>query len=545
MLYHHKISLAVLCVAFLATAASAQKELEGDRVDVVKDFDVRLLESNKINVTPSLPALDTSTKKQTYVVPPRPLNVTYAAPVLRPIGMRAGPKEKQYNGFAKLGGGVPASLWGEAGYGFSAGEKFDGKVWFRHHSLNASKNIDNQRFTNNDFLANGNLYLKNNVAVEGKVGYSADRVHFYGYNHDSLTLDAERVRQDYNLLDVGARVYNSDRTALDLNYSVAPKFYVLWDYYSNKETGFDLNMQATKWFAEKHPLRIGIRTDLTSFEDTATQKLNNIYLQPSFTFHSDFVKLKVGGNFASNRDVFSIFPDAELTLRVWGDGVQIFAGANGDLRKNNFRSISEYNPFINMRDPVTRKLRNTRYDNYFGGIKGNLGFLEYSFQGGYSKASDLALYQPQFTSDGITRFALVYDTVKIVNIQGSGKLNIIKNLSISGTLSSSVFTPNRERIAWGIPQLEGNFNAIYSMLEGKAQVRSGLYIADRIPFTDEKFNDDSSATLIDLNVGGSYYFSKNIGAFLDINNLLNNKRERWHNYPQVGLNFMAGLTARF
>ncbi|MCC7246228.1 MAG: hypothetical protein IT269_11160 [Saprospiraceae bacterium] len=545
MLYHHKISLAVLCVAFLATAASAQKELEGDRVDVVKDFDVRLLESNKINVTPGLPPLDTSTKKQTYVVPPRPLNVTYAAPVLRPIGMRAGPKEKQYHGFAKLGGGVPASLWGEAGYGFSAGEKFDGKVWFRHHSLNASKNNDNQRFANNDLLANGNLYLKNNVAVEGKVGYSADRVHFYGYNHDSLTLDAERVRQNYNVLDVGGRVYNSDRTELDLNYSVAPKFYVLWDYYSNKETGFDLNMHVTKWFAEKHPLRIGIRTDLTSFEDTATQKLNNIYLQPSFTFHSDFVKFKVGGNFASNRDVFSIFPDAELTLRVWGDGIQIFAGANGDLRKNTFRSISEYNPFINMRDPVTRKLRNTRYDNYFGGIKGNLGFIEYSFQGGYSKASDLALYQPQFTSDGITRFALVYDTVKIVNLQGSGKLNIIKNLSISGTLSSSVFTPNRERIAWGIPQLEGNFNAIYSMLEGKAQVRSGLYIADKIPYTDEKFNDDSSATLIDLNVGGSYYFSKNIGAFLDINNLLNNKRERWHNYPQVGLNFMAGLTARF
>lgn len=545
MLYHHKISLVVLCVAFLATAASAQKELEGDRVDVVKDFDVRLLESNKINVTPGLPPLDTATKKQTYVVPPRPLNVTYAAPVLRPIGMRAGPKEKQYNGFAKLGGGVPASLWGEAGYGFSAGEKFDGKIWFRHHNLNASKNIDNQRFANNDLLANGNLYLKNNVAVEGKVGYSADRVHFYGYNHDSLTLDAERVRQNYNVLDVGGRVYNSDRTELDLNYSVAPKFYVLWDYYSNKETGFDLNMHATKWFAEKHPLRIGIRTDLTSFEDTATQKLNNIYLQPSFTFHSDFVKLKVGGNFASNRDVFSIFPDAELTLRVWGDGIQIFAGANGDLRKNTFRSISEYNPFINMRDPVTRKLRNTRYDNYFGGIKGNLGFIEYSFQGGYSKASDLALYQPQFTSDGITRFALVYDTVKIVNIQGSGKLNIIKNLTISGTLSSSVFTPNRERIAWGIPQLEGNFNAIYSLLDGKAQVRSGLYIADKIPFTDEKFNDDSSATLIDLNVGGSYYFSKNIGAFLDINNLLNNKRERWHNYPQVGLNFMAGLTARF
>ena len=51
--------------------------------------------------------------------------------------------------------------------------------------------------------------------------------------------------------------------------------------------------------------------------------------------------------------------------------------------------------------------------------------------------------------------------------------------------------------------------------------------------------------LLDLNVGGSYQFAKNFGVFLDVNNMLNNKRERWYNYPMVGLNFLAGLTARF
>jgi hypothetical protein len=545
MLYQHKIALLALFFFAVQTTVVAQKELEGDRVDVVKDFDARLLESYKINVSPTLPPLDTNTKKQTYVVPPRPLNVTYAAPTLRPIGMRAGAKQKSYHGFAKAGGGVPTALWGEAGYGFSSGEKFDGKVWFRHHTLNADKSIENQRFFNNDLLLNGNLYLPSNVAIEGKVGYSADRVHFYGYDHDSLTFSRDAVRQDYKILDIGARVYNSNRTSADLNYSVAPKIYVMSDFYSNKETGFDLNMSATKWFADKHPLRVGIRTDFTTFDDTAKQKLNNIYLQPSFTFHTDFLKIKVGGNFASNRDVFSIFPDAELTLRVWGDAIQLFAGANGDLRKNTFRSIAEYNPFIQMRDPETREIRNTHYTNYYGGLKGNLGFMEYTLQGGYAQARDLALFQTLFTPEGITRFRVLYDTVKIVNLQGSGKINLIKDLSITGTLSSNIYTPENERVAWGLPQIEGNFAAIYSLLEGKAQVKSALYIADRIPRTDEKFNDTRSATLIDLNLGGSYYFTKNIGAFLDINNLLNNKRERWYDYPQVGLNFLAGLTARF
>ncbi|MCB0575696.1 MAG: hypothetical protein KDC61_14150, partial [Saprospiraceae bacterium] len=226
---------------------------------------------------------------------------------------------------------------------------------------------ENQRFFNNDALIGANVYVSENLAVEGNLGYSFDRVHFYGYNVDTLSFSEERTRQDYKMLNLGGRVYNSERNDADMNFSVSPKFYLLNDFYSNKETGFDFNLSATKWFDEKHPLNVTIRTDLTTFDDTAKQKLNNIYLQPNFTFHSDILNIRVGGNFASNRDEFKIFPDAEITLRLVGNGIQIFGGAGGDLRKNTYRSISEYNPFIQIRGA---KLRNTEYRNYYAGIKG-------------------------------------------------------------------------------------------------------------------------------------------------------------------------------
>ena len=540
----YKFLFAALLIGLFAQAASAQKELEGDNVTVIKDFDARLLESNKLSVPPTLPPLDTNTQLQNYVVPPRPLAVQYEAPKLRPLGMKSVKKEDAYNGFAKAGAGAPKTFWGEFGYYFQSKEKFDGKVWFRHHSLDASKNIDNQRFANNDFLLNGNYYINDQIAAEAKVGVSADRVHFYGYPHDSLhEFSRERTLQKFNLVNVGARVYNKERNANDLNFSVAPTFYVLNDYYSNKETGFDLNLTATKWFAEKHPLRLTIRTDATKFTDTVSQRLNNIYLQPSFTFHSDVVKIKVGGNFASNRDVFSVFPDAEITLRVFGDGIQIFGGANGDLRKNTYRSMSEYSPFLQIRET---KLRNTRFDNYYAGLKGNLGWLDYTGQVNYSKASDLALFQTQYTTEGITRFHALYDTVKISNIQGTIKLSPLKDLTLTGTLSQNfLMDPYNESKAWGLPKLEGNFGAVYSALEGKAILKSNLYLADGIWFKDAEGTARRSEVLIDLNVGGQYFFTKNIGAFLDINNLLNNRRERWKDYPTVGLNFLAGITARF
>lgn len=541
MFLNHKFPLVLLAFAAFSTAALAQKDLPDENVNIVKDFDARLLESNKLNVTPSLPVLDTTTQRQQYSVPPKPLNITYEAPKLRPIGMKSTGKEDSYNGYIKAGAGIPSSFLGEGGYYFSAGEKFDGRLWVRHHSANF-RDYDNQRFFNNDARLNGNLYLKNNLAVEGNIGYSYDRVHYYGYDHDSLSFDESGARQEFKVLDFGGRVYNTERTESDFSFAVAPKFYLLNDFFSNKETGFDLNLSATKWFNEKHPLRMVIRTDFTSLTTNESEALNNIYLQPSFTYHADILRLKIGGNFASNRDVFYVYPDVELNLRIFGDGLQIYGGLDGDLRKNTYRSTSEYNPFIQIRDS---KIKNTSWRNYFGGIRGDLGFVNYTAQVGYSTADNLALYQTTFTTDGVTRFRLVYDTAQIFNIQGTLKVQPFKELTILGTLSQNFYTLDRETSAWGLPELEGNFSAIYTALGGKASFRANAYVADRVPFRNVEGRIVDGEGLFDIGIGGSYYFTKNIGVFLDINNMLNNKRERWYTYPIYGLNVLGGITARF
>ncbi len=537
----NKTILAAAIVLFAAPVFSQkEKEIPTESVEVTRIFDARLLETNKVDVTPLLPALDTSTKIQNYTVTPRLLTVGYDAPILRPVGMKAAKKEKIYNGWFKLGAGIPTSLLGEGGYYFAQKDKFDGKISVRHHSANA-KSVENQRFMDNNLSLSGNYYVNPNTAVEGKIGYNFDRVHFYGYP-DSLEFTEPAVRQEFRMPEISLRLFNAERTSTDLNYSIAPKVYFLKDFYSNKENGLELNMSATKWFAEKHPFRMNIKTDFTSFRDTGKQNINNIYLQPSFTFHADFAKIKVGGNFASNRDVWSIFPDAEVVLRVWGDGIQVFGGATGDLRKNSFRSLTEYNPFLQIRGS---KLKNTKWQNYYGGVKGNLGWLDYSGQIGYGTAKDLALFQTLFEAGQPTRFKVIYDTVKIYNLQGSIKLTPIKNLTLSGTLSQSVFTPSNEDAAWGLPGLEGNFTGRYALLGGKAAAQADVYIANRISRTDVENISGKDNALVDLSIGGSYNFTENIGAFLNINNLLNNKRQRWHDYPTFGMNVMVGVQGKF
>jgi hypothetical protein len=523
-----------------ATTIWAQKDLPTETVEIIKDFEVRLLESEKLDVTPQLPPVSSDPKKQDYNVTPQPLTLKYDAPTLRPVSLKREKNEDAYKGYAKLGAGVPLAFYGEAGYAFGKKGVYDARAWVKHHSIKA-KTIENQQFMNNDALIGGTYFLSKNTALDGNIGYSFDRLHYYGYDHSRFTFSEEGTRQDYKLATADARLYNSARSDLDLNYFMQPKLYYLTDFFGNKETGLDFRMGATKWFNEKHPFNLVIRTDFTRFDDSVIHNLNNIYLQPSFTMHFDAFKFKIGGNFVSNRDTWNIFPDAELTVRVLGDGLQAFAGAEGDLRKNTYRSLTEYCPWlVNDLD----NLYNTKYQNYYGGIKGDLGWIEYSAQGGFGTSSRMALFQPVYTKDFV-QFSPIYDSVTIVNMQGQVRLKPMKNLSVTGTVSNSIFETTNEAKAWGIPSLEANIGAVYQLLEGKASAKAEVYLADGIHFRNEADLASRGKALADVNLGGTYQITKNIGAFLDLNNVLNNRRQRWHQYPQFGMNVLGGVAIKF
>lgn len=538
-------SIFVIGILSFSSLQLVGQDIGSQKLDLERNYQAQLPESTKRGVTPILPPIDTSTRLQDYSVPTQVAKVTYAPPQLKPLGLKSAPKEKLYNGHLKAGGGVPGALIGNLGYSY-AGDAFQTSFWAEHHQA-SSQALENQSFQQTKVRLNGTVEINDGHALESKIGYGRNRVHFYGYDHELFQFEADRIRQQFQTIDVSTKLYNKERTDADLNYFISPAYYHLKDAYGNAENGLKLELGGDKWFAEKHVFRMLINTDFTTFQDVEKQHLNNIYLQPSFTFHTDFLKLKLGGNFVSNRDIFHIYPDAELSLRVAGDGIQLFALANGDLRKNTFRTMSTYNPFLEIR-ANNATLQNTDYRNYAAGLKGSASWINYSLQGGFAQANNLALYQTRFSqvdNQEITRFEVLYDTVKMIQFQGSLQLTPIKNLVVTGLLSQRFFTPTQQEKAWGIPGLEGTFTGEYRVLDGKAGIKASCFIADKISRLDAAGVAGADGVLVDFSVGGNYRLGKYFGVFLDINNLFNNQRERWHNYPIFGTNIMGGITARF
>jgi len=540
------ISLFLLFACF-GTLAAAQTDLPSEQVDIIKSFEARLEATDRFQVDPELPPLDTATRRLNYQVAAKALEVEYLPPKIRPLGMRGEDVAQGYDGYLKFGGGFPASLYGNGYYRFSNEENFSLGLSALHHSANNNRTVENQRFSFTKIGADGTYQHDLGFAVNAGLGYTSDVIHFYGYNEvakaqdEEYTFEPDAVRQRFSIFDARANIFNGVRTEADFNYEAGFKLYIMDDNYAARERGFDLLIRGTKWFDATHPLTVELETDFTSYKDTANQSLNNFFLRPNYTYHAESFKAKIGANIASHDDEFFFFPDVELSAIVIKGLLGAYVGATGSLQKNNFRALSDYNPYISSRIQV----KNSHYYNFYGGIRGNIQRIDYDAQVGYKTVDNLALFLLPDVNDTIPRFDVLYDTASIFYIKGSVTAPLFQGFELTGAVSQSFFSLDREEKPWHLPSLTVNVGARYTTLEDKLTIKGDFFLENGVPFLNDDGQAENLNGLFDISLGADFFFTDNIGGFVQVNNLANNKRERWHRYPTFGINAMIGLVARF
>ncbi|MEM9918413.1 MAG: hypothetical protein AAF990_09980 [Bacteroidota bacterium] len=531
-----------LCFLIVAGNAFAQ-DLPSEEVEVIKDFEATLEETERIEVTPELPPQDTTSRNLIYDIPSKTISVEYLPPKIRPIATKGDPIPPSYNAWLKLGYGIPSSPYAELAYNYLKKDEYEFGGQLKHHSANF-KDRENQRFSFTNVNANGTYFFDEGFALKGNLGFTADEVHFYGYDQEQTPYSRDDVRQQFNTFDANFKFFNSERTQGDLNYFAALDFYNMTDNYATDERGFLLDFGVTKWFDDRHPLTVGLKTDFTNFQDTAKQNLNNFFLTPSFTYHGDQFKIKVGGNLTSHKDNFQFFPDIEGAVKILGNRLTAYAGWNGNLHKNNFQNLTDFNPFIISRI----QLNNASFNDFFGGVRGSVKVFDYQAQIGLKKVNNLALFlnAPLAVNRIDTlRFNVLYDTADIFYLKGTITARPYPALEVLLTVSQNAYSLDNEDKAWHLPSLDFNVGATYRTMEDRLKLMAELFIQDGVPFRTTEGEIEELNALVDLNIGAEFQVGKNFGLFFQINNLLSNKRQRWNNYPTYGLNILGGITARF
>ncbi|MCB9080432.1 MAG: hypothetical protein H6555_01850 [Lewinellaceae bacterium] len=532
-------------LSFLALLlACATLQAQNEQVDIVKDFNARLIDAQRFNLSPQLPPLDTSLRRQTYTLSARPLEVQYLPPKIRPIQLPREEGNPIYKGYARVGAGLPNAFTVDAGYDLVGSETVNLGFDLSHLSAN-NKKLENQRFANNHLGVHGDYFSDLGFAIKGNLGYRLDNLYFYGYNDlddDTVTPQTyapEDVRQRFKELSGHAEIFNHKSTVANVDYRANLDFGFLADNYAARESNIRLNLGGTYWMNDKHPIAVDLITDFTSFRDTSKQSLNNIMLQPNYTFHGDRFRAKIGVNIVSFNDEFTVYPQVELAANIVENVLTAFVGAEGGLRKNNFKSLTDYNPFLTSR----LRIRNAFYNNFYGGIKGEFLGFNYQAQVSYQDIDNLALFLTN--TDSIPRFNVVYDTAKIFSIGGELSTELLPNLNIRGSVYQRIYSLKQQDKPWHLPSLTLNAGATYLMLDNKLRLRADVFAENGVPFLGGDLQIGNLNPLLDVSGGAEYRFTDQISGFVQVNNILNNKRQRWHHYPVMGINAFAGISARF
>ncbi len=534
-------NIILLFVAISLTTGLWAQKLPSEEVDVLKKFEADLAQSQKLTTTPILPAIEDVSAGLSYTVPTRLLTLKYEPPSLKPLALKRDKPEPTYNFYTKLGYGLPNMPYADIHYASGASNKLAYNLHAFHNSANNTARQENQRFGETALKAEVTSFNEN-FAIGGNLAYNHDVVHFYGYeNSDTSEVFArDSVRQRFSTFSGGVSLFNSKKTKGDLNYNLGLDFYNIRDLYNANELGGDVHIDFIKWFSNAHPFKLTIGNDFSRFNgDTIRTNNNVVYIKPNFTFHGGAFMVKVGANMAYADTTFYVFPDVEATVNIASDKFAVLVGATGDVQKNTFLSMTDYNPYIQNK----LELRNTRENYYYGGLRGNFG--GFSFEGlvGYKQFKNLGLYLNDTTD--YKRFNVLYDNANSVNIHGSVNFTAIKNLELGATVELNTYTMDSLAAAWHLPNFEMNINAKYYLLDKKLTLKGELYNAGGISYLDESGATLNTGALFDLNLGANYQMNDKFGVFIDLNNVTNQKFQRWYRYPNFGFNMMAGITLKF
>jgi hypothetical protein len=159
---------------------------------------------------------------------------------------------------------------------------------------------------------------------------------------------------------------------------------------------------------------------------------------------------------------------------------------------------------------------------------------------------DMPIFLNDSTQDYM-RFNVLYDTVKVLNFKGTLDFRVIKNFVVMAAVGYNIYLNGTAEKAYHLPTFTSNFTAQYNVknlfLKAEVYFNAGVPYFDVLSKQSEVLNG-----LFDINLGASYWFGKkkqNIGLFVDVNNILNNKNQRWYLYPQLGFNAKGGILVKF
>jgi hypothetical protein len=260
-----------------------------------------------------------------------------------------------------------------------------------------------------------------------------------------------------------------------------------------------------------------------------------VFTSPRFSINGGLTPTWDNGNFVW---LPNIYAEGQLQEKV----LLIQAGWVGTYTKNTFRNLAGVNPYL----LTVLAQKNTKEVEYYGGIKATMGkHFNFSAKAGFISYTDFALFVNDTAKDN-KGFKVVYED-KANNLRIHGDLSYINQdkFTLTAGLTLNGYTGFNNNIkAWNTVPLEMNASLRWWAFK-QVLIKSDLYSFGGGNYIDKGNTTKSFNGGTDLSAGMEFKVNKTFSAWFDVNNILNRKYERWHNYEVYGLNVMGGVRVTF
>ncbi len=545
-LLRNKFQILLLLIAYclLASNATAQRDTtRRQTIEITSSYKPVLRNAVKINLSASALAADTSRPRLAYDIPAQNLFFAYQPISLKPLAlMQDTGLQLGVRNYVKAGFGNYTTPYIAAAVSFGDGKKSLVNLYGNY--ISSKGKIINQDFSELKLKGTGSFFSAKNE-VYGSAGINANQYYQYGYDHTLHNFSKDSVSRKYQEFFVSAGLRNTAVNDFKVNYNPNVTAHIFSRENKINESSLIIEAPVEKKFGESISFKVAAIANLTNLTNKATtintSISNNLFqIAPELAYYSNMFTFHGGVTPSWNNGVLSVLPNIYGEAQLQHNVLMVQAGWVGRFINNSFRSLSTMNPYI--ADPTF--LTNTKEVQYYGGVKATLG-KHFSFN---AKAAFITYNNmPLFVNDGLYGNSfIVTNESKMNDLQLHGDMSLVSQdkFTLTAGLDLNTYTGlSNNANAWGlIPvQLTGSFrwNAFKQVL-----LKADVFTFSGVPAL-LKNNTETKTNGTDLSAGAEFKITKKFSAWLDLNNILDQKYQRWYNYPVYGLNVIGGIIAHF
>ncbi len=526
----------------VAESSSSDTTIPGRTVTVTSSYKPELKPSAKINFSAATPLPDSTLPTLQYNVPAQNLFFTYQPAALKPLAadIDTGINWQNKN-FLKAGFGNYATPYLQAGLSFGDGTKSVVNIHAKHISSKGS--LPYQQFSYSNAEAIGIFNSKVNE-VTGKIFFDNRSQYEYGFQPDTLKFSKADIRRRYT--SFGAKVGLRNKTVNSIGLSYNPSIYAdgFADNRNASETNFILDAPVSKTFGDKFAFNLGLTADLTHYKGDTTSKINNnlVLLSPAVQYASSNFKIVGGITPSWDNSEFHMLPNVTAEAKINEEKFVLMAGWKGYYNKTNYQYLAGFNPWIQQ--PTF--LKSTRFTDAYAGFKGSAGN---HFTYNAAVTVQHIFNQPLFLNDtgtGQSFFVVNESDMKNLKLHGELGYTVQEKFSLLAGLTINKYsnlTDNDK--AWGLLPVELNGSLRWNVTKDLL-FKSDLFFWDGARYLTTKGRQSERLDgAFDLNAGAELKINKSFSAWLQFNNLFNNKYQRWNQYQVLGFQALGGVIYNF